>query len=225
MADRKRDALSELEPNGLGPEGPRWQQRKSAQTRTAILEAAIDCLSKVGYSGMTTQLIAEVAQISRGAMLHHYATKLELVGSLIDYVFYKRMEWFIAHISALTEKQRVQEFAGLKVYWESLQTRYYTAYLELSIAARSDAELNTIFLPRARRFDRIWSEETLRVFPEWQNKGKAYDLARNFVIAVMEGMLLNREIWNDPVQDKAMFDLSAKVLGKLLSGELSPKKR
>ena len=42
--------LARFEPEGLGSEGPGWQQRKSAQTRIGIPEAAIDCLAKYGYS-------------------------------------------------------------------------------------------------------------------------------------------------------------------------------
>ena len=63
-------ALAQLEPNGLDAEGQNWQQRKSIQTRLAILEAAIDCLQEHGFARTTTQLIAQTAGISRGAMLH-----------------------------------------------------------------------------------------------------------------------------------------------------------
>ena len=79
--------LAPLEPDGLGAEGQTWQQRKSVQTRIAILEAAIDCLQRHGYGRTTTQLIAEMAGISRGAMLHHYATKQDLIASVITSSF------------------------------------------------------------------------------------------------------------------------------------------
>ncbi len=224
MADSPRNALSELEPEGLGQDGPRWQQRKSAQTRTAILEAAIDCLSKHGYSGMTTQLIAKAANISRGAMLHHYATKQDLVAALIDYTFYKRMEWFLAEIGKLSEKQRIQDMAGIDVYWQSLLTRYYRGYLELSIAAVTDPELNATFMPKAQRYDRLWAEETLRIFPEWQGHAN-YDLARNFLIATMEGLLLNRDIWDGQSQERALRELARKVVRMIFNNALDGKKR
>jgi AcrR family transcriptional regulator len=225
MAETPRTALDELEPDGLDQDGPRWQQRKSAQTRTAILEAAIDCLAKYGYSGMTTQLIAQVAAISRGAMLHHYATKQDLVSSLIDYAFYKRMEWFLAEISKLTEKQRVYDLAGIEVLWQSLLTRYYRAYLELSIAASADPDLGAIFLPKAQRYDRLWAGETLRIFPEWQNKGPAYDLARNFLAAFMEGIFLNRDIWDDETAQRDQRELARKVVRLIWTDELDKKKK
>src|SRR5579859_4164701 len=141
MDDISLRVLAQLEPEGLDAEGQSWQQRKSVQTRVTILEAAIDCLQKHGYARTTTQLIAEMAGISRGAMLHHYATKQDLIASVIDYTFYKRMESFIERIKALSEPQRVQEQAGIELYWQSVLTREFAAYLELMVAARTDPEL------------------------------------------------------------------------------------
>jgi len=191
----KVTALASLEPEGLGAEGQGWQQRKSAQTRIAILEAAIDCLKEHGYARTTTQLIAQTAEISRGAMLHHYATKQELIASLIDYAFYRRMELFLARINELTDDERVQRHAGIELYWKSLLTREFNATLELSMAARTDAELRAILLPKHQEYDRIERETVRRAFPEWHKDAARYELAMDFCIASMEGLLLNRDVW------------------------------
>lgn len=220
MNDKEVRGLAELEPEGLAPEGNGWQQRKSAQTRIAILEAAIDCLSKYGYARTTTQLIAQVAEISRGAMLHHYATKQELIASVIDYTFYKRMEIFLGGVTSLTDEQRVHDIAGVERYWESLLTREFAAYIELLMAARTDDELREIFVPKAQRYDRVEREEVVRVFPEWQSKPEAYALAMDFCVAAIEGLLLNREIWNEQARRQTLRNLVAKILLMLRTGEI-----
>ncbi len=189
--------LAQLEPQGLAADGQGWQQRKSAQTRIAILEAAVDCLEKYGYAASTTQLISQTAAISRGAMLHHYATKQELISAVIDYTFFKRMESFLVRIRALNETERVRDHIGIELYWESLLTREFAAFLELSNASRSDGELRAIFLPKARRYDRVEREAVLQAFPEWQGKLDLFEFCMDFCIAGMEGLLHNREIWND----------------------------
>jgi AcrR family transcriptional regulator len=188
--------LSDFEPEGLGSEGG-WQQRKSAQTRVTILEAAIECLERVGYARTTTQLIAATADISRGAMLHHYATKQDLIAAVIDYIFYKRMERLAARIGALTEQERVEEHAGIEIYWQGLLTPEFTAHLELSVASRTEPELREVFLPKAIQYDAMERQQVLRVFPEWGDKPDRYALAMDFCVAAMEGLLLNRDIWND----------------------------
>lgn len=211
MDDVHGHSLAQLEPEGLAAEGPGWQQRKSALTRTTILEAAIDCLEQHGYARTTTQLIAQTAGISRGAMLHHYATKQELIASVIDYTFYKRMESFIERIKGLSEPQRVHQQAGIELYWQSVLTREFAAYLELMVAARTDAELREIFLPKARHYDRVERETMLRVFPEWA-ENPHYALAMDYCMAAMGGLLLNREVWDDRERRVALRQFVARTI-------------
>lgn len=190
--------LARFEPQGLGPEGPGWQQRKSAQTRVSILEAAIDCLATHGYARTTTQLIAETADISRGAMLHHYPTKGALIEAIIAYCFYKRMQMLTDGVRNISEMQRVQEFAGLEILWRSFFTREHRAYLELNIASRTDPEVREIFVPQARRFTRVWREAGVRTFPEWAGDPERLAHAGDLVEAVLEGLALNQELWDSP---------------------------
>jgi AcrR family transcriptional regulator len=211
----------QLEPEGLAADGQGWQQRKSAQTRVAILEAAVDCLEKYGYARTTTQMIAQTADISRGAMLHHYATKQDLIAAVIDYTFYKRIEIFTDSIAALSEVERVEELTGIELYWESLQTREWSAYLELLVASRTDAELAGIFLPKAQRYDRVEREVVLRVFPEWTDQPQAYELAMDYCIAAMEGLLLNREIWDDKKRRVMFRTFISQTLLNLRAGRVT----
>ena len=219
--DRKREekVLAEFAPGGVMLDGC-WQQRKSAQTRITILEAAIDCLEAYGYPRTTTQLIAKHAGISRGAMLHHYATKQDLVASLIDYVVFKRMQLFLTRIRDLSEHARVHQHAGIELYWQSLLTREFTAYLELSLASRTDPELRQIFLPRAKQYDRVERQETLRAFPEWADKPEAYELAMDYCIATMEGLLMKRDIWDDKARRVLLRQFVSQSILMLRNGEL-----
>ncbi len=216
------ESLAELEPEGLATAGQSWQQRKSVQTRIAILEAAVDCLERHGYARTTTQMIAQTAEISRGAMLHHYATKQDLIAAVIDYTFYKRMEQFIARISELSEDARVREQAGIEIYWHSVLSREFAAYLELSVAARTDKELHEIFIPKARRFVRVEREKVMEAFPEWRDKPELFELSMDFCIASMEGLLLNREVWEGEERRALLRGLISKTILEVRDGRLSP---
>ncbi|HTP76032.1 MAG TPA: TetR/AcrR family transcriptional regulator [Rhizomicrobium sp.] len=213
-------ALAELEPRWLAADGDGWQQRKSAQTRRAILDATIECLAKYGYSRTTTQSIAKAAEISRGAMLHHYATRQELIVAAIDYTFYKRMKTFAQGVGSLSDDQRMRDVAGVERYWESVLSDEFAAYVELSIAARTDAELRAVFLPKAQQYDKIQREEVVRMFPEWAGKEQAYRLAMDFCVAAIEGLSLNREIWSDETRQMALRSLVAKILLLIRDAEL-----
>ncbi len=212
--------LARLEPEGLGPEGPGWQQRKSAQTRISILEAAIDCLATRGFAHTTTQLIAETADISRGAMLHHYPTKGALIEAIIAFCFYKRMQMLAEGVRGISDLQRVQEFAGLEILWRSFFTREHRAYLELNIAARTDVEVREIFVPQARRFTRIWRDEGIRIFPEWSADPERLARASDLVEAVLEGLALNHDAWESPERIPRVRAFLRQLVSGIYSGVL-----
>lgn len=214
------DILALFEPDGLAAGGAGWQQRKSALTRIGILEAAIECLATKGYARTTTQLIAETAEISRGAMLHHYPTKGELVTAIIAFCFYKRMEMLVEGVRNISELQRVQEFAGLEILWRSFFTREHRAYLELNIAARTDPEVREIFAPQARRFTEIWRSAGTRVFPEWAGDPRRLAHASDLVESVLEGLALSFEAWNDPARVERMRAFLRQLVKMIYAGEL-----
>jgi len=221
MADTRPDPNKLLEPAGMVDETAGWQARKSAQTRTVILEAAIDCLGEVGYARTTTQLIAKQANISRGAMLHHYATKAELITGVIEYTFFKRMKYFTRQIEELPENERVERLTGLELLWESMQSREYAAYLELMMASRSDDELRAIFEPKAVTFNTVWIDEIARVFPEWQTDRTMLQLAIDFAHVTTEGLVLNRNQIPERERRVAVRKLLSESLRLLREGKIN----
>ena len=47
--------------------------------RARLLDATVDCLVEHGFSHTSTTLVSERAGVSRGAQLHHFPTKNDLV--------------------------------------------------------------------------------------------------------------------------------------------------
>ncbi len=212
------EIVRSLEPSGMAEESASWQERKSARTRVALLEAAVDCLAEVGYARTTTQLVAARAKISRGAMLHHYTTKSALIENVIDYVVFKRMKTFYSAIAALSEEDRVARNKGVEIYWSSLQTPEYEAFFELNVASRTDAELRAVFEPKALAFDKLWFAQLPTFFPEWAGMPEKLSVARDFVVTVLEGLWLNRQIMSERSRRIAVRELLVKVLADLREG-------
>ena len=63
-----------------------WQAQKSAMTRDRILDATINCFINLGYTNVTTAKVASTAGVSRGAMLHHFPSKTELIQAAVEYL-------------------------------------------------------------------------------------------------------------------------------------------
>ena len=66
----------------------RTQAQRTRETRTRILDAAVEVLRKKGYAHFRTADVAKAAGVSRGAQLHHFKTKEKLVYATMEHVFH-----------------------------------------------------------------------------------------------------------------------------------------
>jgi len=53
--------------------------------RERLVLAAVACLAEQGYAATTTQLVTDRAGVSRGAILHHFPTKADLMVAVAEY--------------------------------------------------------------------------------------------------------------------------------------------
>lgn len=176
---------------GQTPDDKTWQQTKSENTRTAILEAAIDCFYDIGYSDTTTEQVARRAGVSRGAMLHHFGSRFDLIRGAVAHLNTKRLALFEREemrIQRNAEHTRVGE--GIDSYWRQLNTKLFVVFHELQVAARTDAELKRILIPAIREFDDRWLELVVRVFPDLA-LSKNFALGNFLTLFLLEGMAVN----------------------------------
>ncbi|MEV4686257.1 TetR/AcrR family transcriptional regulator [Microbacterium sp. LWH3-1.2] len=64
---------------------PRGEYAKSSQTRTAILDAALEVFSQSGYRAGSLREVAERVGMSEAGLLHHFRSKSALLLALLDY--------------------------------------------------------------------------------------------------------------------------------------------
>jgi AcrR family transcriptional regulator len=216
----KEKVLARMRPDAMAELPAKWQQQKSAETRLRILDATVSCLVEKGYAGLSTQEVTQRASISRGAMHHHFASRMDLVAAAIDYSFYLRMERFLeTYFAAIRGRDSVSvpEVATL-CYWESVQMPEYAAYLELAVAARTNLELDSYFTPAATRFDKVWTQEMITSFPQWEDHWDALQAASDFTMAATMGLLLHKPVFADGDRATAVRDLIVKVVASLHKG-------
>ncbi|MGH3881351.1 MAG: TetR/AcrR family transcriptional regulator [Actinophytocola sp.] len=116
------------------------RQDRSRVTRQRLLEAAIECLAEVGWSGSTVSVVAERAGVSRGAAQHHFPTREDLVTSAVEYVTEERLALLRSHAADLpTGPGRTQAVVDMV---EHMYTgAVFGAAIHLWVAASSDAKL------------------------------------------------------------------------------------
>lgn len=220
MNNELSNAILELAPEGLKPRPDSQQERKSSETRETILDATLECLASHGYAETTNSRICDIAKISRGAMLHHYPTRQDLLVAVTDYAFYRHMTAFSQAVGKLDDEDRMARNSSIAIDWKLCQSREFQAYLELRVASRTNSELRTIFLPRARHHDLVWKEELLKVFPEWRDDMRKLELTRRLTRAILEGLTMSRDLWKDPAMEWTLLAFTAEMVRKIRVGEL-----
>ncbi|MVU78803.1 TetR family transcriptional regulator [Nocardia sp. ET3-3] len=118
----------------------RTQEQRSSETRTRLLDATIECLVEYGYAGTTTPRVAERAGVTRGAQVHHFGSKTDLVVAAVSHLAQRRTE------AAMKELNRVRAGddplgTALEFLWELHQGPLFIAALELWVASRTDTTL------------------------------------------------------------------------------------
>lgn len=176
------------------PARRRTQAERTATTRTALLEATVQCLVTQGFSGTTTTEVAHRAGVSPGALLHHFPAKADLLCAAVGHLFELRQAEFrkaMTNLGPGTDRRA----AGLDLLWSMFSGPAFTAWLELWMAARSDPALAEAVI----RLDREFMATSQDVFRELfaDEIAVAPELGRSglgVLYSLMSGLALGRLI-------------------------------
>ncbi len=115
------------------------QEERSAETRKRLLEAAVACLNERGYTGTTTTEIAGRAGVSRGAQVHHFRHKEELVLGALEHICARRLaelQYALEELPVGGLEFRLETLIDLM--WTAFRGPSFYAWLELVVASRTD---------------------------------------------------------------------------------------
>lgn len=190
---------------------------RRSETRARLLDATVECLIELGYAGTTTPIVCERAGLSRGALLHHYATKTELVIEAVGHLALKRAA------SLEGERAAVQQSADpmaamLDLIWASFSGPLFYAALELWVAARTDHEL----LEPLQRFERNVARamgQTWRKLSAPEAKHAEFDDLVLLTLYVMRGMALQKILRDDDTRRRRLFERWKTMVTTALRGD------
>ena len=173
-------------------EAPRaTQAERSAATQTRLLDATIDCLVELGWTGTSTTEVVRRAGVSRGAQVHHYPTKDDLVLAAIDHLLARRAEEYRLAFEALPADRRTLSEA-LELLWSQCFGRSFDAWLELAIAARRSPALHERFVAIESEFASSVIDQFQRLFPDVFADRQLAEIAMRLTFSVLDGLALGR---------------------------------
>jgi AcrR family transcriptional regulator len=134
--------------NGLSniADGRRTNPERSAQTRTQILDATVACLHRHGYGAVTNHRLADMADVSRGAVLHHFPTRQDLLVAVIAHAYARQRDYTAERLGAIPPGLD-RLYALIDIAWERQRLPEGLTLIEIRMGARSDPEIAAAVQP------------------------------------------------------------------------------
>lgn len=190
------------------------QEERSRAMRARLLDATVALLVERGFAGTSTPLISQRAGVSRGAQLHHFPTKNDLVVAAVEHLAEARG-------AALREAAaQVEAGAGrtrriLQMLAEHVTSPVFTAALELWVAARTDPDLLAAVAPLEQRIGRELHAVTVELLGADEQRPGVRELVQA-TLDLMRGLGLAATLSDDARRRKRILDQWAEVLDREL---------
>jgi AcrR family transcriptional regulator len=186
----------------------RTQAERSGETRRVLLETAIRCLHAQGYAATTTLLVAQEAGLSRGAMLHQFPTRVDLMLFVVQSVFEDEIAIYDARLAALQDpKERLAAFP--EIVWDVLSRPSGVAVLEILQGSRSDPALAERLAPIQAQIE----QNALTQLERWYGaEGTASKTAMRLVVWAVRGLSIAKVLAPDPDEIHKSVALLSRML-------------
>jgi len=191
------------------------QEERTRLMRQRLLEATIELLVERGWSGTSTTLVSKRAGVSRGAQLHHFPTKNDLVLAAVEHLSDVRgRELAEAATKLPTGRRRTR--AVLEMLADHFTSPVFTAALELWVAARTDPNLLAALGPLEQRIGRDIHRRTVELLEVDESRPGVRELVQA-TLDLVRGLGLANTISDDTARRKRILDQWARILDDQIS--------
>lgn len=183
--------------------------------KARIVRAAIRCLDTYGYAETTLSRIQAEAGVSRGAIMHHFADRTEIVVSTAAHLLKQSLRPF-ENGSGQETPESVRVF--LQDIWDNVvSTSGGRAMLEILMACRTDGHLQTALAPKLQEWDRTSLAATSKLFSGTMFEADDVELLWSIVRTFLRGLILHEQYVRSPDYIERMLDRFADLLEPRLS--------
>jgi len=186
------------------------QEERTRLMRLRLLEATIELLVERGWSGTSTTLVSKRAGVSRGAQLHHFPTKNDLVLAAVEHLSDVRGRELAEAATRLPEGRR-RTRAVLEMLAEHFTSPVFTAALELWVAARTDPHLLAALAPLEQRIGRDIHRRTVELLGVDEARSGVRELVQA-TLDLVRGLGLANTISDDTARRRRILDRWARTL-------------
>lgn len=169
----------------------RTQQERRETTRAQLVDAAIQCLYELGFTGTTLAAVASRAKVTIGAVQHHFRTRNDLFATVMR----DMAERLMANGSepgpgGKSVLDRVQ--IACDQYWEIVSGRDYRAAMAILLGTARDrtvsAKINSVMAAAQANLDKRW----MQLFADQGIPSSRISTVRHVALATLRGLALRQ---------------------------------
>ena len=192
------------------------QEERTRAMRARLMEATVELLVERGFAGTSTTLVSERAGVSRGAQLHHFPTKNDLVVAAVEHLTEVRGAELAAAAERGLPRGARRTRAVLALLADHFTSPVFTAALELWVAARTDASLRAAVVPLEQRVGRQTHRMTVELLGADESRAGHRELVQA-TLDLVRGLGLADTITDDTRRRKRILDRWALTLDQALA--------
>ena len=148
------------------------RSEQAAETRSRILDAAVEVLFEEGYAGASTLQIQQRVGLSRGGLLHQFASRDDLLVAAVNHLTTDRVD------------------AAVEAMWFQYRQPFFWVSVELWLAARHNASIAHALGPKERELSTLIRQSTDSFFGEELSAHAAYPRLAELLMTSMRGVAL-----------------------------------
>lgn len=165
-----------------------------------LLEATVEVLVEKGYRGTTTLEVQKRADVSRGALLHHFTSRSELLLAAVEHLLRARIGT-LTELAAQQPPRTPRIDWAVTVLWGTFEGPLFTAALELWLAARHDEDLLAVLVPHERTLGTAIRGLAATLFGE-DAEHPAFDDALELLLDAMRGAAARKPLRASRTDDR-----------------------
>jgi AcrR family transcriptional regulator len=166
-------------------------QKRSLETRTRIMKAALECFSRAGYVATGVTEICEAADVSKGAFYHHFPSKQSIFLALLqDWLQTIDAQLDASRLGALSTPQALRQMSEMMTGVFAQAGGHLPMFLEFWTQANHDPLIWQAIIEPYKRYETYFSLMVKQGIAEGSLKPVDADSAARTIVSLALGVLL-----------------------------------
>lgn len=200
---------------------PTRKDLQADAARKKICDAVIRCLDRHGYTDTSINRIQELADVSRGALTHHFPSKQDLVAETANRLLRRALKALDKRqppAAIQRDNDNHDDVAVIEAYlldtWKRVvNTKEGRALVEILMATRTDPELHRQLADHLVEWDRRISDSIATLFVSTTGDEDDVKIVWSICRTFLRGLIIQQRYTGDP----ATLDVFMKRFAQMVS--------